>query len=245
MGLAVRIIPTFLADGSRLVKGRQFAADRVVGHVLQKVRIEQSRQVDELIILNVSDRKWEPGAVSALTDEAFMPVTVGGGIDTLEDVRMLLNNGADKVSIGRAAIRRPQFVYEVSQAYGSQAVVASIDVDANGLIRSSGSEVLYRSGGAAEWAKELEAYGAGEILITSIPREGTMQGYDLALIGAVANAVDVPVIAHGGCKDYEDMYQAIQAGASAVAAGALFQFTDATPKEAAKYLAGKGVEVRL
>lgn len=245
MGLAVRIIPTLLAKGSRLVKGRNFAADRVVGHVLQKVRVEQAREVDELIVLNVDGRKWEPNAVQAMTEDAFMPMTFGGGVDSLADVRMLLKSGADKVSIGRAAILRPQFIHEVASAVGSQAVVASIDVGSDGLIWGAGGERLYRTDGAAGWARELVAYGAGEILITSVEREGTMDGYDLELIGAVAKAVDVPVIAHGGCRDYDDMLAAIQAGASAVAVGALFAFTDSTPKEAARYLAGRGVEVRL
>lgn len=240
MGLAVRIIPTLLAKGSRLVKGRQFSADRVVGHVQQAARIHQARGVDELCILDVEATPAGRGpdfeAVRRLTDGCFMPLTVGGGVRCVDDVKRLLDAGADKVAVKTNA---PFVLPEAAKRYGSQALVGVMD-EYSCVDRTAYPHALYD-----EVAQLLEGFGAGEILLTSIDREGTMEGYDLDMIRVVAEAVDIPVIAHGGCSGYEDMYQAIQAGASAVAAGALFQFTDATPRGAAEYLASKGVEVRL
>lgn len=247
MGLAVRIIPTLLARGSKLVKGRRFSADRVVGHVLQAARIHQSRGVDELCILDVAATPEGRGpdfdAVRRLTDGCFMPLTVGGGVRSVEDVKGLLDAGADKVAFKTAQWYMPHVFTEAVRRCGSQAIVAAVDVTCFGFVSPSrdwGSNVS-----PVGYARDAQVRGAGEILLTSIDREGTMEGYDLDLIRAVSSAVSIPVIAHGGCSGYEDMYQAIQAGASAVAAGALFQFTECTPRGAAEYLAGKGVEVRL
>jgi cyclase len=232
VGLAVRIIPTLLAKGPRLVKGRRFSADRVVGHVQQAARIHQARGVDELCILDVAatpeGRGPDFAAIRKLTEECFMPLTVGGGVRSVEDVKGLLDAGADKVAIKTNI----DVGYDAAKRYGSQALVAVMDeLPPYHLCDDV----------ACAWAD----LGYGEILLTSIEREGTMEGYDLELIHLVANVVDIPVIAHGGCSGYEDMYNAIQAGASAVAAGALFQFTDCTPRGAAEYLSSKGVEVRL
>ena len=237
MGLAVRIIPTLLAKGPRLVKGRRFSADRVVGHVQQAARIHQARGVDELCILDVAatpeGRGPDFAAIRKLTEACFMPLTVGGGVRSVEDVKGLLDAGADKVAIRTAWISSPDFVAAASRRFGRQAIVVALDVEEHCWTE------------AAFEARRIESFGAGELLLTSVEREGTMEGYDLELLRTVANAVDIPVIAHGGCSGYEDMYNAIQAGASAVAAGALFQFTDCTPRGAAEYLSSKGVEVRL
>lgn len=242
MGLAVRIIPTLLARGSKLVKGQRFSADRVVGHVQQAARIHQARGVDELCILDVSATPEGRGpdfdAARRLTDGCFMPITLGGGVTTREDMHGLLMAGADKVLWKTGLVRCPGGFRAAAREFGCQALVAGLDIIDGFVDIAPGWDVLT----AAKWSEES---GAGEILLTSVDREGTMQGYDLDLIRAVSQAVSVPVIAHGGCSGYEDMYQAIKAGASAVAAGALFQFTECTPRGAAEYLHAKGVEVRL
>jgi cyclase len=236
MALAVRIIPTLLARGSKLVKGRRFSADRVVGHVQQAARVHQARGVDELCILDVAatpeGRGPDFAAIEALTVACFMPLTVGGGVRSVEDVEGLLRAGADKVCVKTAYWRRREFVSECAERWGSQAIVAALDVS------GPYPDVVAVS---ADMAKR----GAGEILLTSIDREGTMEGYDIELIRTVAKAVDIPVIAHGGCSGPKDMLEAINAGASAVAAGALFQFTDHTPRSCALWLSQHGVEVRL
>jgi len=239
VGLAVRVIPTLLAKGKQLVKGRRFSADRVVGHVQQAARVHQARGVDELCILDVgatpAGRGPDFDAIEALTQNCFMPLTVGGGVSTLGDVERLLRAGADKVAIKSAYYADFNFLDACAHRFGSQAIVIALDVKEE---RRNDRIVI-------DLARDIEARGAGEILLTAMDREGTMEGYDLALIHAVAHAVDIPVIAHGGCSGYRDMREAIRAGASAVAAGALFQFTDATPRGAAEYLYMQGVEVRL
>ena len=236
MGLAVRIIPTLLKKGSHLVKGRQFSADRVVGHVLQAARIHQARGVDELVILDVDTKGNGPdfAAIRELTNGCFMPITVGGGVRSIEDVRGLLAAGADKVAVKKLWMESPKVFKAICAGVGSQGICASLDID-------GAYDYLMLASDAAI----LGALGAGEILLTSIPREGTMEGYDLASIKRVASVVDIPVIAHGGCSGPEDMLRAIDAGASAVAAGALFQFTEWTPRTCAEWLLEKGVEVRV
>lgn len=244
MGLAVRIIPTLLTRGTKLVKGRQFQADRVVGHVTQAVRIHQARGVDELVLLDIGatpeGRGPDLGLVEELTKDCFMPLAVGGGVRTVEDVRALLRAGADQVVVGTGG---PRAISDMAGAVGSQAIVAALDVrDGHAVVRCGTRTTMQPAIG---WARSCADHGAGEILLTSIEREGMMQGYDLDLIRAVSSAVSVPVIAHGGCASYEDMRMAIEAGASAVAAGALFLFSDNTPAGAAKYLMEHGIEARV
>lgn len=244
MTLAARIIPTLLYRGDQLVKGKQFNSWRSVGHIEQAVRVMASRGVDEMVLLDIGATPEGRGPdferVESLTSHAFTPVTVGGGVRTVEDVRRLLAAGADKVAIGEAALI---VVWEAAKRIGSQAVVVSIDVDARGMVKWGGHKPSDLS--PIDYAKGMEREGAGEILLTSIDREGTMQGYDLDLVRAVSEAVNIPVIAHGGCSGYPDMLAALQAGASAVAAGALFQFTENTPRGAAEWLAQQGVKTRI
>lgn len=241
MGLAVRVIPTLLKRGAHLVKGQRFSADRVVGHVLQAAKIHQARGVDELIILDVdatpNGRGPDFAAVEELTRECFMPLTVGGGVRSIEDVEKLLHAGADKVAINSWLRTHPDAAEVMCKRYGCQAVVASID--------DVGIDNMIDYDDIVESCLEAVSVGCGEILLTSIDREGTMEGYDIELIREVSHAVDIPVIAHGGCSGPEDMLRAIEAGASAVAAGALFLFTDYTPRSCAQWLAERGVEVRL
>lgn len=248
MGLAHRIIPTILCRGRQQVKGKQFDSWRSVGLAAQAVRVHQSRQVDEVCLLDVGatgdGRGPDLSLVEELADVLFAPLAVGGGVRSVNDVRALLNAGADKVVIGTMAFAAvPDVVKQVSEVVGRQAVVVAIDVK-QGEVHTHCGRHRTRMEPVA-YASMVATSGAGEILLTSIDREGTMNGYDLKLIGQVARAVDIPVIAHGGCRDYADMVDAIHAGASAVAAGALFQFTDCTPKAAARALSNYGIEVRL
>lgn len=236
--LAKRIIPTLLRDGDKLVKGEKFNGWRSVGHARQAVRVMAQRGVDEMVLLDITatrqGRRPDPKQIREYADECFMPLTVGGGIHSLEDIKVCLDNGADKVCIcsafypyGGALVR------DAAAKYGSQAIVVAIDYN--------------QTSAFAAWmhAEHAEKCGAGEIILTCIDREGTTSGYDLDTIARVSAHRDIPVIAHGGCSGYEDMHAAIKAGASAVAAGALFQFTDCTPRGAALYLASQGIEVRI
>lgn len=245
--LAVRIIPALLFRGRTLVKGSKFNSWRSVGHVQQAVKIHQARWVDELIVLDIAatpaGRGPDFALVESLTDGCFMPITYGGGVRSPSDVARLLGSGADKISIGTAAYESDFIIKQCADFYGCQCIVYSLDVMGNTVMTHCGKHGYSHSPlHCALWAQDQ---GAGEILLTSIDKEGTMEGYDLDLIREISSAVDIPVVAHGGCSGYEDMYNAIQVGASAVAAGALFQFTDATPKGAALYLKEKGIEVRL
>jgi imidazole glycerol-phosphate synthase subunit HisF len=248
LGLAKRIIPTLLYRGDQLVKGKQFNSWRSVGHVLQAARVYAARGVDELVVLDIAATPAGRGPdfklVEKITAPSFTPITVGGGVRTVTDVRDLLNAGADKVAVCSSAFTR-YVVAEATAKFGRQAVVGAIDVKAGAPHARCGTVAKDLAGSPVEWAKWLEAFGAGEILLTSIDREGTLAGYDLPTVRDVCSAVSVPVVAHGGCGTYEHMREAIAAGASAAAAGAMFQFTDATPKGAAQYLAARGVETRL
>lgn len=251
--LATRIIPTLLHRGDVLIKGKRFNAWRSVGHVQQAARIHASRGVDELVILDIGatpqGRGPDLALVEKLTDRNFTPIAVGGGITTVEQVQQLLRAGADKVVIGTAFHNDWEAVRGIATCVGSQAITVALDamyikhIDDWRVRKNCGAE--YAKVHVVDAAIAAENAGAGEILLTCIDREGMMEGYDLPMIEAVSKAVNIPVIAHGGCGSYEHMHQAIQAGASAVAAGALFQFTDCTPRGAAEYLHEKGVEVRL
>ena len=250
MGLAKRIIPTLLVRGRQLVKGSQFNSWRSVGLAAQAVRIHQARGVDEIVICDISataeGRGPDLSLIEELSDVLYCPLSVGGGVRTVDDVRALLRAGADKVVIGTMGFSAiPNVVKEVSDAVGSQAVVVSIDVRAGEVYTHGGRHRAGHGIGAVEYAQILKRDGAGEILLTSIEREGTMKGYDLDLIRDVSSAVSIPVIANGGCGSYEDMRLAIEAGASAVAAGAMFLFSDLTPKGAAEYLLQHNIEVRI
>ncbi len=247
MGLAVRIIPTLLARGDKLVKGQQFNSWRSVGVVEQAARVCALRGVDEIVLLDIAatpeGRGPDIAMVERISANFFTPLTVGGGIRTVEDAMALLRAGADKVAIGTAQYPG-SLITELSARVGRQAVVVAIDVKQGRMpMIRCGKDPLTLS--VVTHAKVMEQMGAGEILLTSIDREGTMEGYDLNLIRAVAKSVSIPVIAHGGCRGAEDMLAAVHAGASAVAAGALFQFTDTTPADCAEWLAQHGVETRV
>lgn len=245
--LAKRIIPTILTRGSALVKGERYRSWRTVGVAAQAVRIHDARQVDEILLLDVAatadGRGPNFGLVSELAADCFGPLAVGGGIRNSEDVRRLLRSGADKIVLGTAAVHTPELITQLANEFGRQAVVVSVDVRDGCVVANSGA--LQTAMEALCWCRCIASAGAGEIILSSVERDGTMQGYDLKLIRSVSRAVTIPVIASGGCCDYENMHQALRAGADAVAAGALFQFTDATPAGAAQYLHAKGWRVRL
>lgn len=244
MPLAKRIIPTLLVRGRQLVKGERFNAWRPIGHAAQAVRVHQTRGVDEIVLLDIDATKQGRGPdlelVAELAEVLMCPLAVGGGIRSLQDVKALLRAGADKVVIRTAGA---PLIREVSQAVGSQAVVGALDVTSLDDNPAPASSLLRLR--AATKAEEWAMAGAGELMVTRCEREGMLTGYDIELIREVARAVQCPVIAHGGAGTYEHMREAIEAGADAVAAGAMFAFTDQTPRGAAEYLSKAGIEVRL
>lgn len=250
--LKVRIIPTLLYRDFGLVKGERFDSQRAVGSAVQAIKVYNLRGVDELVFVDVTatlqGRGPDLDLIDELADECFMPLAVGGGVRTVEDVRGLLQVGADKVSINTGAVESPDLVQTAAELFGSQCVVVSIDTkeEADGTSRvwiRSGTQPTGRD--PVELAVEMERLGAGEILLTSIDRDGTMTGYDIDTIRRVSRAVTIPVIASGGAGSFVDMGRALVEGeASAVAAAAMFHFTQQTPAEAKAYLKSLGLPVR-
>jgi imidazole glycerol-phosphate synthase subunit HisF len=250
--LKVRVIPTMLYKDVGLVKGIGFDSWRGTGSAMQAVKVYNMREVDELVLLDITATpKLQPpdfASVDDLADECFMPMTVGGGVRTLEHVRQLLMVGADKVSINTAAIENPELIRQVAERFGSQCVVVSIDYRK----RNGAYEVFTHCGTKATGVDPLDLatravdLGAGEILLTSIDRDGTMEGYDIEATRRVSEAVSVPVIASGGAGSYEHMAEVLTEGkASDVAAASIFHFTQQTPLEAKQYLAAQGFHTRI
>ncbi|HOY68756.1 MAG TPA: imidazole glycerol phosphate synthase cyclase subunit [Candidatus Ozemobacteraceae bacterium] len=246
-----RVIPVMLWKDIGLVKGVGFDSWRRTGTILPQIRVYNLRCVDELILLDIGataeGREPDYETIRDVAPECFVPLTVGGGIRTLEQVGRLLLAGADKISINSEVYSNPGLITAIARRYGSQCVVVSVDVrrtaDGYECFRHSGS--LATGIGPVEWAIEAERRGAGELLLTSIERDGTMTGYDLELVKAVSDAVRIPVIAGGGAGTFEHLHDALVCGgASAVAASSMFHFTQQTPLEAKEYLAARGVPVR-
>jgi cyclase len=246
-------VPILLLKNGRCVKGRNFSSLRDTGNPITAAKVYDAQRVDELVFLDIAateeNRRILFDVVQGVAEQCFMPLTVGGGVRTLDDMRRLLQTGADKVTINTAAVERPALVQEAARTFGSANVVVSIDAKR----RAGGGrhEVWTHSGRqatlleAVQWARQVVAAGAGEILITSIDREGTMAGYDLELVGAVADAVAVPVIANGGAGTLQHLVEAVTIGhASAVAASSIFHFTDQSPIKARSYMQGAGLHVR-
>lgn len=250
--LKVRVIPTLLFKDIGLVKCVGFNSWRRVDTVLPAIKVYNMREVDELILLDISassqNRDPDYKEIEEFSKECFIPFTVGGGIKTLEHIKLLLRSGADKVCINSEAYNNINLIKEASDMFGSQCIVISIDAK----LHEDGNYYCYSNCGTIcinkrveDWAKIVEANGAGEILITSIENDGTMKGYDLELIKRITDVVDIPVIASGGAGSYEDMYKAINySKADAVAAASIFHFTEQTPKCAKNYLGLKGIPVR-
>lgn len=250
--LKLRVIPTLLWKNVGLVKGISFDSWRRVGTVLPAIKVYNTRDVDELILVDIratlESRDPDYESVYELSAESFVPLTVGGGIHNIEQVKQLLRAGADKVAINSAAYANPSIITEGADKFGIQCIVASVDARKN----KNGEYECYSHCGTkptgkevGAWARALEKLGAGEILITSVEKDGTMEGYDLDLIKLVTDNVSIPVIASGGAGNYEHMADAVQKGrASAVAAASIFHFTEQTPLEAKKYLATRDIPVR-
>ena len=249
--LKKRVIPILLWKGAGLVKGVGFNSWRRIGSVLPAVKVYNSRSVDELILLDISATSMgvipNYTAISQIASYCFVPLTVGGGIQSLDHIRSLLRSGADKIAINSAAYENPQLIADASQYFGSQCFVVSIDVK-----NIDGNYICFSHSGKKDtgidvmtWAIEMEKLGAGELLITSIDRDGTMLGYDVELIRLVSKSVSIPVIAAGGAGQSEDFYDAIAEGdVSAVAAASIFHFTEYTPRLVKQYLREKGILVR-
>lgn len=252
--LTKRIIPCLDVTGGRVVKGVQFLELRDAGDPVEIAELYNQQGADELTFLDITassdGRDTMVDVVRKTAERVFMPLTVGGGIRTVDDIRRMLNAGADKVSINTAAVHNPDFVKEAAQRFGSQCTVVAIDAR-----KKPGEQrwEVYTHGGrkptgidAVEWAVRMESYGSGEILLTSMDRDGTKDGYDIALTRAVVDAVGIPVIASGGVGTLEHLYDGFaNAGASACLAASIFHFRQHTVAEAKEYLRSKGVPVRL
>ncbi len=245
-----RIIPCVLLKDWQLVKSIQFGSFRTIGHPTATVRVYNARNVDELIVLDIdASLKNEPINTEIITDmanECFMPLTIGGGIKTIEDVYTVLGAGADKVSINSEAIKRPSFIKEIATIFGSQCVVCSIDikkVDDTYKVFNKKEGLLDID--PLDLAKEYEAQGAGEILLTSVDKEGTTQGYDLELLNLFTNTLHIPIIINGGMGKLEHGVEALQNGADALAAAYIFHFSQYTPNDIKNELFKNNFPVRL
>lgn len=253
MPTKIRVVPTLLFKDVGLVKGVGFDSWRRVGSAMQAVKVYNMREVDELVFLDITatrdGRHPDFDTVDELADECFMPLAVGGGVRTVDHVRRLLQVGADKVVINTGAVENPDLVCQVAERFGSQCVVVSIDARRH----ADGTHEAYTRSGTmptgrdpVALAREAEARGAGEILVTSIDRDGTMSGYDVELVRRVSEAVSVPVIASGGAGSYAHMAEVLRvAGVSAVAAASMYHFTQQTPLEAKRFLRSEGFNIRL
>ncbi|MCZ4281210.1 imidazole glycerol phosphate synthase subunit HisF [Kiloniella laminariae] len=251
--LKARIIPCLDVKDGRVVKGVNFVGLRDAGDPVEQARLYDKAGADELCFLDITasheKRDIMLDVVSQTAEECFMPLTVGGGIRTLEDIRALLLAGADKVSINTTAVTNPEFVRQASEKFGSQCIVVAIDAKEV----APGKYEIFTHGGrketgldAVEWARKMESLGAGELLLTSMDRDGTKQGYNLSLTRAIADAVRIPVIASGGVGNLDHLVDGVREGhATAVLAASIFHFGTHSIAEAKEHMAKAGVAVRL
>lgn len=257
MGLAKRIIPCLDVDNGRVVKGVNFVDIRDAGDPVEVAKRYNEQGADEITFLDITathqGRDTTVHTVEKIASEVFIPLTVGGGIRTVGDIRTMLNAGADKVGINSAAIHRPDFVIEAAERFGSQCIVVAIDAK---RVSADGEPLrweIFTHGGrnatgidAVEWAIKMAANGAGEFLLTSMDRDGTKNGFDLTLTRAITEAVTVPVIASGGVGNLDHLVDGVtKGGADAVLAASIFHFGVYTVPQAKQYMAERGVEVRL
>jgi cyclase len=247
--MKIRVIPSILTDGQTVVKGTQFDNWRTVGMAQATAQLFARRDVDELMFLDVmaSERKTSipESLVSSFTEILNVPFSIGGGVSSLSTATKYLNAGAEKVVIGRAAHATPSLISEVAGRFGSQAVVVAIDVFdfGRGIIATNcGKDQIKDS--VIDWARKLEGLGAGEILLQSVLRDGEMQGMDFEAISQVSANINLPLIASSGAGKLSDCELAVRSGASAIAVGAMFQFTETTPKQVRNYLSDCGIKVR-
>ncbi len=256
MGLAKRIIPCLDVDNGRVVKGVNFVDIRDAGDPVEVARRYDQQGADEITFLDITassdDRNTMVHVVEAVAGQVFIPLTVGGGIRQLPDIQRMLAAGADKVSINTAAVFRPEFVREASSHYGSQCIVVAIDAKCVEIGENPRWEIFTHGGrkptgiDVLEWSKKMTDYGAGEILLTSMDRDGTRDGFDNRLTRAVSEVVSIPVIASGGVGDLSHLAAGIADGcADAVLAASIFHFGDYTVQQAKEFMAEQGIEVNL
>jgi len=257
MGLAKRIIPCLDCDKGRVVKGVKFVAIRDAGDPVEVSKRYCDAGADEITFLDITasheDRATTVDTVSAIAGQVFIPLAVGGGIRTLEDIRTMLNAGADKVAINTAAVEKPGFVEEAAARFGSQCIILAVDAK---QVSKKGEPLkweIFTHGGrnptgisVVEWVKRMARGGAGEILLTSMDRDGTKIGFDLALNKTVSDAVQVPIIASGGVGNLQHLVDGVLEGkADAVLAASIFHFQEHSIREAKEYMASRGIEVNL
>ena len=257
MGLAKRIIPCLDVDNGRVVKGVQFVDIRDAGDPVEVARRYDEQGADEITFLDITassdNRDTMIHMVEEVAGQVFIPLTVGGGIRTVEDIRRMLNAGADKVGINTAAVFNPEFVKEAAEKFGSQCIVVAIDAKKVSAEGEQNRWEIFTHGGrketgidAVEWAIKMVDYGAGEILLTSMDRDGTKIGFDLELTRAISEAVNVPVIASGGVGELQHLVDGVKEGkADAVLAASIFHFAEFTIEEAKRKMAAAGIEMRL
>jgi len=257
MALAKRIIPCLDVENGRVVKGVQFVDIRDAGDPVEIARKYDEQGADEITFLDITasheGRDTMVHTVERMASQVFIPLTVGGGIRTCEDIRKLLNAGADKVSINTAAVFNPEFVREAAERFGSQCIVVAIDAKKVSKPGEPDKWEIFTHGGrkptgldAVEWARKMVDYGAGEILLTSMDRDGTKNGFDLGVTRAISEAVHVPVIASGGVGNLDHLVDGcIEGKADAVLAASIFHFNEYTIPQAKAYMRERGIEVRL
>jgi len=257
MTLAKRIIPCLDVDDGRVVKGVKFVDIRDAGDPVEVARRYNEAGADEITFLDITasheGRDTTLEMVERMASQVFIPLTVGGGVRTIQDIRNLLNAGADKVGMNSAAVKNPEFVREAAERFGSQCIVVAIDAKkVSGESEGNRWEIFTHGGrnptgiDAVEWARRMTDYGAGEVLLTSMDRDGTKNGFDIALTRAISDAVPVPVIASGGVGNLQHLVDGvIQGGADAVLAASIFHFGEYSIAEAKQYLHRAGVEMRL
>lgn len=257
MALAKRIIPCLDCENGRVVKGVKFLDIRDAGDPVEVSKRYCDAGADEITFLDITasheGRETTVHTVEAIASQVFIPLTVGGGIRTLEDIRTMLNAGADKVGINTAAVVNPEFVREAAQRFGSQCIVVAVDAKQVTADGEAPRWEIFTHGGrkptgldAIEWVRRMVDYGAGEILLTSMDRDGTKSGFDLALNRTVSRAVQVPIIASGGVGNLQHLVEGVLEGeADAVLAASIFHFQEYSIQEAKRYMAEKGIEVRI
>ncbi|MCB1856504.1 MAG: imidazole glycerol phosphate synthase subunit HisF [Halieaceae bacterium] len=257
MGLAKRIIPCLDVENGRVVKGVNFVDIRDAGDPVEIAVRYNEQGADEITFLDITasheGRDTTVHTVEKIAEEVFIPLTVGGGIRTVQDIRTMLNAGADKVSINTAAIHNPELVRESAERFGSQCIVVAIDAKRVDDVEGEPRWEIFTHGGrrptgldAVAWAVRMAELGAGEILLTSMDRDGTKNGFDLGVTRAITEAVEIPVIASGGVGNLDHLVDGIlRGGADAVLAASIFHFAEYTVPEAKAYMAARGIEVRL
>ena len=255
--LAKRIIPCLDVDNGRVVKGVQFVDIRDAGDPVEVARRYDEEGADEVTFLDITasheDRDTTIHIVERMASEVFIPLTVGGGVRKLEDIRALLQAGADKVAINSAAVSNPEFVRQAAEKFGSQCIVVAVDAKQVDAVKGRQRWEIFTHGGrkptgldAVAWVEKMASYGAGEILLTSMDRDGTKNGFDLGLTRAVSEAVNIPVIASGGVGGLQHLADGVlEGGADAVLAASIFHFSEYSIAEAKSFMADQGIEVRL